>query len=570
MASNSTAFDYSNSFSLLDHAWLPVQRADGSRSLIRPAEITSQHDTNPVIRFIWSRADFDAASREFLIGLLATACGSSTGRGWHEWFVHPPVTEDLVAAFVALRDAFHLDGPGPRFMQDLEDFDGDEVPVSQLLIESPSVNAVDKNKDFFVRRGGVEVLSRRGAAMVVFTLQDFAPEGGRGYRTSLRGGGPLSTLVIPGSAGDGKPVSLWQTLWLNTVASGFEAEDDNDPLPLDRIFPWLGPTRVSEKGQTTTPDDTHPLHAYWGMPRRIRLIFEPNSGQRRCDLTGDVDSVIVRGYRTRPYGTNYSAFIHPLSPYYRAKGPVEWLPVRGQRTGRIGYRHWIGLIESREGEGRRTAEATAVARKRLGYEAPSVRERARLLAAGYCMDQAKAYDFIESGMPLHQLDEETARHFSPIIDSIVRTADEVQRLLVRQVKDALLSRDAKIDAGPNAVARDRFWEETEGPFHSLADELANELKGAGGDEARLADIQNRTKMDWLQTMRSRALRIFDDLVPSADLATLRLTDMQKIIAARKWLSLALAGYGKAGSAIYEKLGLNPPTTATPRKKKEIA
>jgi len=569
MTSNSTAFDYSNSFSLLDHAWLPVRRADGSRNLIRPAEITSQHDINPVIQFAWSRADFDAASREFLIGLLATACGSSTGHGWHEWFVHPPVTAELDAAFACLHNAFHLDGPGPRFMQDAEDFAGEEVSVSQLLIEAPGANTLKKNLDHFVRRGGIDTLSRRGAAMALFALQDFAPAGGAGHRTSLRGGGPLSTLVVPGPAEDGKPVSLWQTLWLNTVASGFGAEDDDDLLRLDRIFPWLGSTRVSEKGQTTTPDDTHPLHAYWGMPRRIRLIFEPNSYQRCCDLTGDVDSIIVRGYRTRPYGTNYSAFIHPLSPYYKAKGSAEWLPLHGQ-PGRIGYRHWIGLIESREGEGRRTAEATAVARKRLGYESPPVRERARLLAAGYDMDNMKARDFIESEMPLHQLDGETARHFSPIIDSIVRAADEVQRLLVRQVKDALLSRDVKIDAGPNAVARDRFWEETEGPFHSLADELANELKGTGGDEARRADVQNRAKMGWLQIMRHQALQIFDDLVPSTDLATLRLTDMQKIIAARKWLSLALAGYGKAGLAIYEKLGLNPPTTTTPRKKKEIA
>lgn len=556
-------------FSLLDHAWLPVQRADGSRGLIKPAEITSQYDTNPVVRFSWARADFDAASREFLIGLLATACHSLTGRRWQEWFRRPPVPAELDAAFARLHEAFLLDGQGPRFMQDREDFGGDEVPVSQLLIEAPGANTLKKNLDHFVRRGRVETLSRRGAAMALFTLQDFAPTGGAGHRTSLRGGGPLSTLVIPGPAEDGKPVSLWQTLWLNTVASGFEADEDDDPLPLDRIFPWLGPTRVSEKGQTATPDDTHPLHAYWGMPRRIRLIFEPNSNQRCCDLTGDVDSVIVRGYRTRPYGMNYSAFIHPLSPYYRAKGSAEWLPLHGQ-PGRIGYRHWVGLIESREGEGRRTAEATAAARKRLGYEAPHVRERARLVAAGYDMDNMKARDFIESEMPLHQLDEETARHFSPIIDSIVRAADEVQRLLVRQVKDALLPRDAKIDAGANAIARDRFWEETEGSFHSLADELANGLKGAGGDEARRADVQDRTKVDWLRIMRSRALRIFDDLVPTADLATLRLTDMQKIIAARKWLGLALAGYGKAGLAIYEKLGLNPPTTATPRKKKEIA
>ena len=77
--------------------------------------------------------------------------------------------------------------------------------------------------------------------------------------------------------------------------------EDGDPAPrldLPRIFPWLAPTRVSAEGVTTTPQDVDELQQYWGMPRRIRLDFEPNVDRRACDLTGIIDDVIVCTYRT--------------------------------------------------------------------------------------------------------------------------------------------------------------------------------------------------------------------------------------------------------------------------------
>ena len=505
-----------------------------------------------------------------MIGLLATACSSLTGRRWRTWFERPPAPAELDAAFAHFADAFLLDGSGSRFMQDKNDLDGDEVPISQLLIDAPGANTLKKNLDHFVRRGSIKSFSRRGAAIALFTLQDFAPSGGAGHRTSLRGGGPLSTLVIPGAA-EGRPDSLWRMLWLNTASpeQDGDAEGGAEFSP-DRVFPWLVPSRVSESGQPTTPGDVHPLQAYWGMPRRIQLLFEPNTDRLRCDLTGEIDSVIVSRYRTRPYGTNYSAFVHSLSPYYRAKGSPEWLPIHGQ-PGRIGYRHWIGLIENSEGEGRRTAEAVTVARRRLVHQSPSIREQARLLAAGFDMDNMKARDFIESEMPLHLLEDEIARQFTPIISNLVEAASEVQRLLVRQINNALFAGEAKIDAGRNGLARDRFWAETEQPFHRLADEFSALLKASGGDEARRAEAQARVRTDWLQSMRRQSLRIFDDLVPVADLAMLRLSDIQRIIQARKSLSLALSGYGKAGVAIFDRLGqVLPQPAKTSRKSKEAS
>src|SRR5690349_18800617 len=50
------------------------RRLDGSRTVIRRAEILGGMRENPAVAPAWGRPDLDAASREFWIGLLATAC----------------------------------------------------------------------------------------------------------------------------------------------------------------------------------------------------------------------------------------------------------------------------------------------------------------------------------------------------------------------------------------------------------------------------------------------------------------------------------------------------------------
>jgi CRISPR system Cascade subunit CasA len=63
-----------STFNLAVHTWLPARRADGSVERIRPADITSDIDDNPIVAIDWPRADFRVACIEFLIGLIATTC----------------------------------------------------------------------------------------------------------------------------------------------------------------------------------------------------------------------------------------------------------------------------------------------------------------------------------------------------------------------------------------------------------------------------------------------------------------------------------------------------------------
>ena len=310
-------------FSLLREPWLPVVRADGTRAPSRLRDIAAPE----ISRIDTGRGDCDIALTELLIGLLAVAFDPRvTKQQWIKRWRTPPTQAELDAAFEPFAQAFDFDGAGARFFQDIENLKGNTTPVEALLIDAPA--------EHFVKPGGVRVLSRRGAAILLATLQTCAPAGGAGHRTSLRGGGPLTTLVMPGTA-DGTPPTLWHRLWAN-VPESLGAT----PAEISGVFPWLTSTRVSDKASKTpitTPLDVHKAQAFFGLPRRIRLKFEANPDRLPCDLMGDVDEVIVREYVTKPWGTNYTGWgkEHPLSPSYKPKPTAaEFLSVH-LKTSRV-------------------------------------------------------------------------------------------------------------------------------------------------------------------------------------------------------------------------------------------
>src|SRR5690606_32367340 len=163
--------------------------------------------------------------------------------------------------------------------------------------------------------------------------------------------------------------------------------------------PWLAPTCTSEPGRPpVTPASAHPLQAYWGMPRRIRLDFLANAEGLACDLTGTVDSVLVAGWRQRPRGPEYEVWgpaRHPLSPFYRQKSTEPWLAVHPQPGG-IGYRHWLGCVLADPSGDRVPARCVVNFRDRavnLDNGTGRFDRPARLLAAGYDMDKMKARAF---------------------------------------------------------------------------------------------------------------------------------------------------------------------------------
>ena len=525
---------------LLIDPWIPVRANDGTLRTIRPAEIAGD-----IAAIDWPRADFRIAQLEFLIGLLATCCPPADEEAWQEWWDVPPDAAALDAIFAPFGHAFVLDGDGPRFLQDFEALEAGTESVEKLLIEAPGEQGLKRNTDLLVKRGRAERLCRATAAIALFTLQSWAPAGGAGNRTGLRGGGPLVTLLLPEQPG------LWHLLWANVPLGRAVAAAD-----LKLVFSWLAPTRRSDKGGVVTPENSHPAQVWWGMPRRIRLGFEQPAQPGICDLTGTADPVMVTGWTQRPYGANYAAWglVHSLTPHYRMKpADAEWLPVHPQPGG-IGYRHWLGLVLDSDDSLRKPAPIVTAwreERRPLG--------RPRLLAAGFDMDNMKARGFVESEMPLPgATGPDERQRVNKLARVLVRGAEAVAGMTRAAVRNALFPAGAtvKADAEILNAAREKLWEATEVGFFETLDA-----------PPPADDDPNPPQPVWLATLRRAAIDIFDELAPIAADGSGR---PERTATARRFLLGGLAGLGADGRALFTTLNLPPAEMAAKAKRSKSA
>lgn len=554
-----------SAYNLIRERWIPVRRCSGAVERISPAMITDRIAEDPIASFAWPRPDFDGAARELMIGLLATAAAPAGDSGWAEWWLHPPSPAVLEERFAEISHAFDLDGAGPRFMQDLDPLDMDPKEISTVLIDAPGVQTLKFNADHFQKRGGVPVLSRAAVAMAVYVLNLYAPSGGAGHRTSLRGGGPMTTLVAASHLELSD--TLWSRLWPNVETK--EQIEQRNVGSVDRespgaIFPWLAPTRTSDLkkgGRTTSPADVHPLHVYWAMPRRIRLIFE-NSAGRVCGLTGGSDEIVVSQYRTKNYGADYTeGFAHPLSPYYRPKSGTVKLPVH-PKPGGVSYRLWPGLVvRSASGSGD-PASVVSCNNVRARSMKQSWKET-RLIAFGYDMDNMKARSWVEAEWPLWLLESEAKRDLlTDFIEKSIAGAEKAASLLVYAVKSALYARVSDAQ-GDYSHIRERFYHESEGDFLGKVGEAIRVIEN---DSERIEDPSMDVRKDWATRIREAVLPLFGEYAASDGLEH---RNMHRHVKAYFNLEMALKGFGKDGKALFKVLDIPVPEPKN-KAKREIS
>ncbi|WP_052813338.1 type I-E CRISPR-associated protein Cse1/CasA [Desulfonatronum thioautotrophicum] len=479
-------------FNLLQERWLPVRLADDTTRRITPWEITGKEV--PILELAPVRADFRSALYEFLIGLLQTTCPPRDVTDWEERLERPPDEHVLREAMLGLAGYFNLLGERPLFLQDLsiEPAPKLAIPVSALLIDAPA--------EFFIKPGQVDALCPACAAMALFTMQAFAPSGGRGNRTSLRGGGPLSTILL----GD----NLWKTLWLNVMPL---TERGTAPKPVDadlpgNVFAWAAPTRTSEKeGSQIWPQDVHFLHPYWGMPRRYLLLPEQSEQPVPCSLCEIEGRTIVRKVQQRPHGPNYGdTWRHPLSPYRDQGADKPMLSIKG--TAHItGYVHWLGLLHGDSGDvqGRILPARCLAWHARAGFL--DVQDQARrLLASGYDVDNMKPRQWCEGELPIVAVPPGLQDDFRREIAALVQAANTVRAHLVVALKEAVYYADKSVSADTSRLANATtdFWGRTETAFYRTVSELPGMMKKE--DQEGLLQL----RQGWADSLIKEALEIF--------------------------------------------------------------
>ncbi|WP_375183905.1 type I-E CRISPR-associated protein Cse1/CasA [Aquabacterium sp.] len=486
--------------SLLTAAWWPVRMRDGSRRWIAPDEMSDPD----IVSFDADRPDFNGALSQMAIALLTTFAPLKNEREWKAWFNSPPDRVTLRAWWASKDDLFAFDGPGARFMQDLTLATEPDVGVASLFIDSPGENAIKNNSDHFVKRGRITQLCPHCAITGLLTLQVNAPAGGAGHRTGLRGGGPLTTLVVCQPSR-----SLWHDLWLNVIEPPEQYVHGGDPKKTSPhfTFPWMAPiTAIQEEKGETAPIQVHPLHIHWAMPRRIRLDFDRvHAGE--CDVCHRESERLVSRYATAPYGLNYKGpWDHVLSPYYGTK--EGWLPLHPQPGG-FGYRHWLSWVLGVADEKNRQRPARIVTHHYTTRRQRLTGGALALWAFGFDMDNMKARAWYQSRLPLFNLDDCSPDQLNELQGSVTRwlhAARDSLSVLRNAVKDAWFNGEARGDFSAIDAA---FWSATEPPFYDLLKRRIDAIAaGVNEDDTPLSEV-------WLQVLQRQAVSLFEGVFVGA-------------------------------------------------------
>jgi CRISPR system Cascade subunit CasA len=537
---------------ILDPAF-PILRRSGVRAWVVFADLVDDgHD--PPVAFDWPRADLNVASLEFAVGVLALVFQLEDHQDWRDLWNNGIASSGLRPELTRLSRAFVLNGEGPRFLQEVEVLSGAVNPIEALFIDTPGANGQKKNADLLTHRDRYPALGLPAAAMTLYALQQFAPSGGAGNRTSMRGGGPMTTLVLPGATNE-RPLPLWRTMVANLPLRA-RWQSWLDESELARALPWLKPTLTSENDREVSEVDpaAHPLQAHFGMPRRIRLVFSAEPGV--CVLTGETGPVAT-GFVQKPWGVNYGLWQHPLTPYRRQKeadAPYSAKP----KSGHIGYRDWVGVTVG-DATGA-LAEPARVVREALYDRASLLAEpggETRLVASGWAMSNMEALTYLYSEQPLHlATDPALSKRLAGRARAFADAGDTAARLLRHALNDAIFDGNAKsTDTAVFIQASDAFFFETEGPFHDALDAL---LSGAEPDDEVAA-------WRWLGRLRQSALTLFDRHAPSPE--DLRLKEgRERVTSAYNLLRRAFQGLDRNGVALFGALRI-PVPPSEPKKRK---
>lgn len=536
-------------FNLITSPWLEVRRITGPSFFISPQQITDSFQKDPLIALAFPRPDWNAAVLEFLIGLLFVALPCSDDASWAEGFDEPPSPQKLQKAFEPLVPFFNFDGDGPRAFQDFQNLaEQEEKSIATLLIDAPGENAEKNNSDLFVKRGEVKGLSLPYAAAALITLQTYSPSGGAGHRTSLRGGGPLTTLVCPRRKG--KIFStLWDRIWSN-VPQALKKDSSFEPA---LAFPWLAKTRSSEKGQLVTEEGNPPALAFFACPRRIRLEVAPNI---LCDFSGKVGAGVA-ALRTQNYGACYQHWRHPLSPY-RADKKEGFLPLH-PHAGLSDYGDWLAWW-GMKGQPAKCQELWEHRQKRVRSK---LEMATAIEACGFDMDNMKARQWLQTSIPWIPLSHENSAVFMESVALLIQAADEAARALARYAKIALYGQRSEggyripdnLSMEALRTISERLWSESESDFLVLLQDILGRL-----DEewASTTDLNEK----WLARLRTLSLALFDETVDADALTTLA---PARLMWARDKLAFNFSSHTKAAVTAALKLTQAPVKTKGKRK-----
>jgi CRISPR system Cascade subunit CasA len=241
------------------------------------------------------RDDMELAALQLLISLVQCIAAPPDRAGLRERIRQPMTEAELAAAAALYRDWFDLDHSTTPFMQTRGVSADKMTPIQKLFIGLPEGN----NHKFFDPEGAITTVCGGCATIALFNQASCCPSFGGGFKGSLRGSAPITTLV---DAPD-----LRQRIWENVLPQDQQSDWQQAAHDLPS---WIAPVQA---GETIYAVDIGLRRGLFWQPARIELSVGNDVGT--CGSCGHSTQSSYTGFFKEKF--NYTVdglWTHPHSP----------------------------------------------------------------------------------------------------------------------------------------------------------------------------------------------------------------------------------------------------------------
>lgn len=281
---------------LLEDPWIPV-RADagaGSFQLLTYRALLCEPGRNWQVSL--PRDDLELACLQLLVCMTQVMFLPEDDSELRARIAAPLPQDAFDNGVTPYRDWFDLDHPTQPFMQTRGVKANESTPIQKLLIGLPEGN----NHAFFNEAGEVRQISGPVAAIALFNQASNCPSFGGGFKGSLRGGAPITTLVFD--------TDLRRMVWRNVLTRGRLTERQIEaPGPTRDKPTWVEP--IVEKS-TTHWNSIGLMRGLFWQPAHVELI--KSDVQQPCYLLGGDAIPVYNGFRKEKFNfTIEGVWPHP-------------------------------------------------------------------------------------------------------------------------------------------------------------------------------------------------------------------------------------------------------------------
>jgi CRISPR system Cascade subunit CasA len=469
---------------LLSDPWIPVRGNRGTgafRLLTLEALLCGEGDW----RVSLPRDDLELACIQLLVCMAQVMFIPRDDRELRMRVTSPLSPEAFADGTRPCRDWFDLDHATQPFMQSRGVVAADDTPIQKLLVGLPEGN----NHAFFNEAGEVRRIGGSAAAVALFNQASNTPSFGGGFKGSLRGGAPITTLL----AADDLREMIWRNVaTLPRIRTRFP--DYEPDFQKDRPV-WVEP--IPER-ETISAHSIGLARGLFWQPARVELV--PDRDHAPCDLIGIAAGTTYGAFRKAKFNfTVDGLWHHPHGAMTAAvkKGAVEWKHASFTTTAPA-WTHLSELVVPRSLDGDAKEGATPALPV---VQAPDVfyGESVHLLVGGYRANQASIIERRHELFTLGQGWEDDRGR----LERLVKIGTDAKSALRGKLYFVVQGHRDKGLKGVGAPIHDTgerlFYARTEGLIHETLREAATFRE------------RKRARVEFAQRLGGIALGIFEEL-----------------------------------------------------------